>query len=180
MPFKIWLPFSITTWCSILNLIFNHSKESMSVYGYRHQPTKTPLVALWLDGKNVTNSFETTQVNITFENINFKTPVWVDLMTGSIHEIPKSQWSKSGSSCTFNIPLYDSPVLITEKVVFSKIKTKMNRIEIILSKIKVPFLIITVLMQFACASPKPEIEQSVYNHRMGELTVKAKPGATLI
>jgi endo-1,4-beta-xylanase len=56
----------------------------------------------------------------------------------------------------------------------------MNRIEIILSKIKVPFLIITVLMQFACASPKPEIEPSVYDHRMGELTVKAKPGATLM
>jgi hypothetical protein len=94
------------------------NKESLSVYGYHHQPSKTPLAALWLDGKNATNSFETTQVNITFENISFKTPVWVDLMTGSIHEIPKSQWSKSGKSCTFNIPLYDSPVLITEKSFF--------------------------------------------------------------
>jgi hypothetical protein len=102
----------------VLNPEFKHtstSKESLSVYGYQHQPSKNPLIALWLDGQNVTNSFETTQVNITFENISFKAPVWVDLMTGSIHEIPKSQWSKSGLSCTFNIPLYDSPVLITEK-----------------------------------------------------------------
>jgi hypothetical protein len=107
----------------ILNPEFDFSstnKESMSVYGYQHQPTKTPLAALWLDGKNATNSFETTQVDITFENISFKTPVWVDLMTGSIHEIPKSQWRKSGKSCTFNIPLYDSPVLITEKSFISK------------------------------------------------------------
>lgn len=91
------------------------NKESLSVYGYQHQLTKTSLVALWLDGENVTNSFETTQVNITFENISFKVPVWVDLMTGSIHEIPESKWNKSGRNYIFNIPLYDSPVLITDK-----------------------------------------------------------------
>jgi endo-1,4-beta-xylanase len=40
---------------------------------------------------------------------------------------------------------------------------------------------ITVLtfLQFTCASPKPEKEPSVYDHRMGELTVKAKPGASV-
>ena len=92
----------------------------MSVYSYQHQPTKTPLVALWLDGQNVTNSFKTTPVSFTIENVSFNTPVWVDLMTGGIYEIPKSQWSKSGSSVTFNIPLYDSPVLITEKSFITK------------------------------------------------------------
>lgn len=94
--------------------------ELMSVYGYQHQPTKTPLVALWLDGNNVTNSFKTTPVSFTVENVSFKTPVWIDLMTGGIYEIPKSQWSKSGSSVTFNIPLYDSPVLVTEKSFLTK------------------------------------------------------------
>ena len=89
--------------------------ESMSVFGYQHQPTQTSVVALWLDGQNVTNSFKTTPVSFIIENVSFNTPVWVDLMTGGIYEIPKSQWSKSGSSLTFNIPLYDSPVLITEK-----------------------------------------------------------------
>ncbi len=91
------------------------SEESLSVYGYKHKTGNLPLIALWLDGKNVNNSFATTPLTITFENTDFKNPVWVDLMTGSIYEIPKSQWSKSGNSCTFNIPLYDSPVLITEK-----------------------------------------------------------------
>ncbi len=54
-------------------------------------------------------------MSIKLENMNFKNPVWVDMMTGSIFEIPKSQWSNTGSSCTFDIPLYDSPVLLTEK-----------------------------------------------------------------
>ena len=95
------------------------SEESMSVYGYQHQPTQTPLVALWLDGENATNSFETKTVNITFENLNFKHPVWVDLMTGAIFEIQKTQWSKNGKQSRFEIPLYDSPVLITEKNFFA-------------------------------------------------------------
>lgn len=101
----------------VLNTDFNYStsKESMSVYGFQDKNTGNQLVALWLDGQNVTNSFKTTPVSLTVENINFKTPVWVDLMTGRIYEIPKSQYSKSKNSYTFNIPLYDSPVLIAEK-----------------------------------------------------------------
>jgi hypothetical protein len=91
------------------------NKESVSVYGYHHRPTGTSLVTLWLDGHNVTNSFDTTPVTITFENMDFKNPVWVDLMTGNIYEIPESKWSKSGGKYTFNIPLYDSPVIIAEK-----------------------------------------------------------------
>jgi hypothetical protein len=107
----------------VINPEFNFSsnnKESLSVYGYQHIPTQIPLLALWLDGQNATNSFKITPVSITVGNMNFKEPVWVDLMTGSIYEIEKSQWSKSDGSCTFNIPLYDSPVLITEKSFLTK------------------------------------------------------------
>lgn len=96
------------------------NNESMSVYWYRHQPTQRSVVALWLDGKEANNSFKTTPISITFVNMNFKKPVWVEMMTGSIYEIHQSQWSKSGDSCTFNIPLYDSPVLITEKSFLTK------------------------------------------------------------
>ncbi|HKJ79557.1 MAG TPA: endo-1,4-beta-xylanase [Prolixibacteraceae bacterium] len=58
----------------------------------------------------------------------------------------------------------------------------MNRIEFLHVNRKPSFLVIAVLMmiQFAGASPKPEKEPSVYDHRMGELTIKAKPGATVI
>lgn len=58
----------------------------------------------------------------------------------------------------------------------------MKRIKFLITNRKLSFLMITVLtfLQFACATPKPEKEPSVYDHRMGELTVKAKPGATVI
>lgn len=95
-------------------------KESMSVYGFQDKKTGTQLVALWLDGQNATNSFKTTSISITIKNGNFKTPVWVDLMTGSVYEIPKTQWSKNGNGYTFQIPLYDSPVLLAEKSFMTK------------------------------------------------------------
>lgn len=107
----------------VLNPAFKYTSnanESMSVYGYQHKPDNRQLVALWLDGENVTNSFQTKQVSITLENLSFEAPVWVDMMTGSIYEIPKSKWSKAGNSCTFNIPIYDSPVIITEKSLLIK------------------------------------------------------------
>lgn len=46
---------------------------------------------------------------------------------------------------------------------------------------KLSLLMITVLtfLQFACVSPKSVKEPSDYDHRMGELTVKAKPEATV-
>jgi hypothetical protein len=107
----------------VLTPDFNYSttsNESLSVYGYRHNSDNTSLVVIWLDGANATNSFNTKTVSITLENTTFKSPVWVDLMTGSIYDIEKSQWSKSGGNSTFNIPLYDSPILITEKAFLTK------------------------------------------------------------
>jgi hypothetical protein len=102
----------------VLNKGFKYSstnEESLSVYDFQHKNTKTQVLTLWLDGENASNSFKTTQVDITFENCNFQSPVWVDLMTGAIYEIPKSQRDNSSFNCTFTIPLYDSPVLITER-----------------------------------------------------------------
>ncbi len=96
------------------------AKESMSVYGYQQKASNNQLLVLWLDGQKAGNSFKTTDVSITIENGNFKTPVWVDLMTGSIYEIPKDQWSKAENSYTFNVPLYDSPVLLAEKSMLIK------------------------------------------------------------
>lgn len=102
----------------ILRSDFSYStknEELMSVYAYQDKNTRQNLIALWLDGKEVTNSFNTTPVSITIKNAGFKEPVWVDLMTGNVYEIASGQWSKNGDTVTFNIPLYDSPVLIAER-----------------------------------------------------------------
>ncbi|HEV7350894.1 GH39 family glycosyl hydrolase [Telluribacter sp.] len=95
--------------------------ESVSLYGYQNRSSKKNLISLWLDGKNPTNDFRTTPVTVKADNMSFTAPVYVDLMTGHIYEIPKSDWTKTGNSILFkNIPLYDSPVLIVEKALVIK------------------------------------------------------------
>lgn len=92
---------------------------SMSVFGFRNKENHSPLIALWLDKNVPTNSFKTTIKKITIKNCYFSEPVWVDLMTGKVWKISKSQWSRNGNGCTFNIPVYDSPILIAEKSVLN-------------------------------------------------------------
>lgn len=57
----------------------------------------------------------------------------------------------------------------------------MKRIQFTRTIRKLSVLMITVVtfLQFTSASTKPEKEPSVYDHRMGVLTVKAKPGASV-
>lgn len=90
--------------------------ESVSAFGYQKKASTKSLITVWLDGKNPTNDFTTKPVTIKVENADFTNPVYVDLMTGHVYELPRSSWKKTGSTYTFTeVPLYDSPVLIAEK-----------------------------------------------------------------
>ena len=97
------------------------AKESISLYGYQQKAGKKQVVTVWLDSKTPSNLFKTTPIDITISTGNFDSPVWVDMLTGHIYEIPKKQWRKTGNrnagpTYTFSgIPVYDSPVLIADK-----------------------------------------------------------------
>ena len=89
--------------------------ESVSLFGYAQKAGKKQLITVWLDKRMPTNEFAPKPIDITVENGNFDTPVWVDMLTGHVYEIPKDQWTKTGNTYTFrNIPVYDSPVLIAD------------------------------------------------------------------
>jgi hypothetical protein len=109
-----------------LKLLPNHSqkinsKSSVSAFRFEQTTTKQQILALWFDEQIPNNSFITTPSEITVEDGNFKKPVWVDLLTGNVFEIPKKDWSKSGNTYTFSqIPVYDSPILIAEKNIILK------------------------------------------------------------
>ena len=92
------------------------ARESISLFGYQQKMGKKQIISVWLDEKTPTNRFKTIPIDITIENSNFDNPVWVDLLTGHIYEIPKKGWRKTGSTYTFSdVPVYDSPVLIADK-----------------------------------------------------------------
>lgn len=90
------------------------SNTPLSVFGYQHKVSNLQIVTLWKNGGIPDNHFDTEEVAITVEKGNFKQPVWVDIYTGRVYEIPKANWSKSGTTYTFKIPVYDSPILVAD------------------------------------------------------------------
>jgi hypothetical protein len=89
--------------------------RSISLYGYEHKNTKKQVFTIWNKEYIPTNTNILKNLNITILNANFDKPVFVDLLTGAIYEIPENQIVKKGNNCLFkNIPIYDSPILITD------------------------------------------------------------------
>ena len=94
--------------------------DSLSAFGYENLTTKKSLITIWKDNKTPNNSFTTFPIDITLENVNFTNPVFVDLLTGKVYEIPKTDWKKTNTQYTFKqIPVYDSPILIVDKSILS-------------------------------------------------------------
>ncbi len=88
----------------------------LSVFGYRHETTGQQVVTIWFDDATPTNSNDCAPVSFTFSSGRFSDPVYVDLRTGAVREIPEDQWKTSGDGCSFtDIPIYDSPILIAER-----------------------------------------------------------------
>ncbi|WP_461054034.1 GH39 family glycosyl hydrolase [Spirosoma arcticum] len=101
---------------------YNKSTDrSVAVYGYQHAITKKQVFTIWMDESIPTDSNKTKNLTLTFLNANFDQPVYVDIITGGVYEIPADQWTKTGTTYTFrNIPVYDSPVLIVDKSIVLK------------------------------------------------------------
>jgi hypothetical protein len=55
-------------------------------------------------------------LTVAIANGRFKQPVWVDMLTGAVHEIPDSVWHSQGDQVTFQkLPIYEHVVLIAEQ-----------------------------------------------------------------
>ncbi len=92
-------------------------QEKVEVFGYRHKINKGFLVTLWSSDAKPEDTYKPRLATITVTGM-FKQPVFVDLISGIVYEIPKGQWKKSGGMSTFsNIPVPDYPVAIAEKVI---------------------------------------------------------------
>jgi hypothetical protein len=91
--------------------------ESVYAFQYRHIRNNGSLITLWSGEDRPAESYEPKQTTVTTEG-TFKNPVYVDLISGKVYEIPKGQWKKTGKGFTFKgIPVPDYPVLIAEKEV---------------------------------------------------------------
>lgn len=71
---------------------------------------------LWMCGDKPSNSLDRTLFNISLAGIQYKDPVYVDMLTGNVHEISKGDYSVKGKGTDIRkLPLWDCPVVIIER-----------------------------------------------------------------
>lgn len=109
--------------------VFNDSLESLAhktssvvkapgkpvVYDWRDRASGIPVTVFWKSEKAPTDSNELDEAELTVSAKPFESPVWVDLVTGNAYELPASRVKRSGEKTVYSVPIYDSPVFITER-----------------------------------------------------------------
>ncbi len=90
--------------------------KSTASFGYKNKTTGHGLAVMWDNSGTPDDAFVTRPAQVVVKGLAFKEPVWVDLVSGRIYEIPGDRVMKAGEFTVFrNMPLYDAPVLIAEK-----------------------------------------------------------------
>ncbi|MCX6904512.1 MAG: hypothetical protein NTW03_13735 [Verrucomicrobia bacterium] len=90
--------------------------QGTACFAYRKKTTGQNLVVLWDSSATPNDSFVTRPAQVEVKGLEIREPVWVDLVSGRIYEIPRDRITKMGQSTVFkDLPLYDAPVLLTER-----------------------------------------------------------------
>ncbi len=96
-------------------VIYN-MRERLPVTGFGFKSASGRLFTLWKDDRVPIEENEYYLINVNIDNIDFKEPVIVDLLTGKVYFISSENWECMNNRCSFkSVPIYDSPILIIER-----------------------------------------------------------------
>jgi polysaccharide biosynthesis protein PslG len=77
---------------------------------------KSPIVLVWYHGENPDNEVKWEEVDISMEMYKFKDPVYVELISGKVYDIAKTDLNNEGKNTVLkNLPIWDSPVMVAER-----------------------------------------------------------------
>ncbi|MFD7982941.1 hypothetical protein ACFV4M_06120 [Kitasatospora indigofera] len=89
---------------------------ALTVQAFANRTSGRQVVGVWSATGKPTETNDRTPTDFTFTGGDFSYPVYVDLRTGAIYDIPAANWSAQNGTYTFKgIPVYDSPVLIADR-----------------------------------------------------------------
>ncbi|MBC7828311.1 MAG: hypothetical protein H7122_11245 [Chitinophagaceae bacterium] len=91
------------------------SAQNQSYFSYAHKTNGSSIITIWQNEGRPADVYDTKATTLTVEGGQFKNPVFVDLITGKIYELPKTTWTKQGKKYIFKELLVpDYPVLIAD------------------------------------------------------------------
>jgi hypothetical protein len=94
--------------------------RGLSVYGYEKSGTGKQVFTVWMNEGLPVESNQTMDLRFTFIGANLKKPVYVDILSGAVYEIPATLIKREGSKLTIEkLPVYDAPILVADQSVVS-------------------------------------------------------------
>lgn len=93
-------------------------RSAIGFYTFRQKGSDAPLLALWNASEIPSNENRVQTMRIRTAAGLFKDPVWIDLVTGAIYEVPAAfRTVERNGRELWRIPAYDAPAVLTEKTV---------------------------------------------------------------
>lgn len=99
--------------CDAFRLTGSSTHEEITLVGVEKNG-KTAGLLIWLSGEEPTSSLDRQLVNITIKGVVLEDPVYVDLVTGYVHELKGIEKRFDGMRLV-QFPIWDAPVLIMER-----------------------------------------------------------------
>jgi len=86
------------------------------VFGHKVKSSGQHIIVFWDKSSVPGNSNDAVPATLRIRGGTFKHPVWVDVITGNVYEIPAERVSMEAGIVTFkDVPVYDAPVFIADK-----------------------------------------------------------------
>ena len=95
--------------------------NATACYAFKNRQSGQQVLVFWDKSAVPSDRNDTLAATFTIAKGAFTEPVWVDLITGGIFEIPQEKISVAGDKVVFQeIPVYDAPTLIVDKSLIVK------------------------------------------------------------
>jgi hypothetical protein len=90
--------------------------KPIAVFGHKVRKSGQQIVVYWDKSEIPGNSNDAVPATFEIKAGKFENPVWVDIITGNVYNIPTERVSVEGETVIFrDMPAYDAPAFITDK-----------------------------------------------------------------
>ena len=90
------------------------SPRTITVAGF--EKAKTCVALLWYSDEIPSDDLVWDKVDVKVEGLSFTDPVYVEMITGKIFELPQGSWKSEGTETTLKqLPVWDSPMMLVER-----------------------------------------------------------------
>lgn len=89
-------------------------QRKITVAGFKKEAN--PVTLIWYKDQIPGDDLKYDLVDLTIKGINFKDPVYVEMISGKVYKINRSDWEVVGQNSRFKkLPIWDSTIMIAER-----------------------------------------------------------------